>query len=307
MKTPDINTNISLILVIGATGTQGGKVARELLAHGHRIRILTRNPDAPAAQKLLEDGAEVVRGDMGDPASLDEALRGVSGVFSMSPLDGSGDDSEKRYAALLVEAALKADVDHFVHASVAGIERPPHSSAPDTLVHYWNDKWEIEEYVRNAGFTGWTILRPTWIMENLAVPTSLFMFPQLKRGQLSTALQADTHLDMVAADDIGAFARAIFDNPAPFNGKNIDLAGESLTMGEVAAVISEVLGKEVVSLSLSPAEAVSRGMHPSVVNSQNYRNEVGFQVDIDALKLYGIPLTTFEQWVHKYRNRIVID
>lgn len=244
---------------------------------------------------------------MSNPDSLDAALRGVSGVFSMSPLDGSGNDSEKLYASTLVQAALKAGVRHFVHASVAGIERPPHSSAPNSLVHYWNDKWEIEEYVRNAGFRLWTILRPTWVMENLAEPASRFMFPQLKKGEIITALKAGTRLDMIAADDIGAFARTAFERPIQFNGKTIELAGDSITMGEVAAALSKVSGKKVVSSSLSSAEAKARGMHPSVVNSQDYRNEVGFQVDIEALKLYGIPLTTFEKWANKNRAKIVIN
>ncbi|MEK3682786.1 NmrA/HSCARG family protein [Paenibacillus sp. FSL R10-2736] len=296
----------SLILVIGATGTQGGKVARVLLAHGHRVRILTRHPGAPAAQRLVEAGAEAVRGDMGDPASLTEALRGVTGVFSMSPLDGSGDDSEKRYASALVVAALNAGAGQFVHASVAGIEQPPYHHVPDSLVHYWQDKWEIEEYVRNAGFPSWTILQPTWVMENLAEPTSRFMFPQLNQGKLFTALKTDTRLDMVAADDIGAFACAAFENPAAFSGKNIALAGESLTMGEVAAALSRATGQQVTSSSLRPAEAIAQGMHPSVVNSQAYRNEVGFLVDIGALKQYGIPLTTFAQWADKYRSKIAI-
>lgn len=308
MKTGANNDSPSaLILVIGATGTQGGAAARVLLAHGHRVRILTRNLQSPAAQLLIKSGAEAVQGDMNDPDSLDEALRGISGVFSMSPLDGSGDDSEKLYALTLVKAALKAGVGQFVHASVAGIEQTPRSSAPESLVHYWYDKWEIEQYVRSAGFTSWTILRPTWVMENLSQPTSRFMFPRLKDGEIITALKADTRLDMIAADDIGAFACAAFESPVQFNGKTIELAGDSITMSEVAVILSRVSGKQVLSFSLSTAEAIAQGMHPSVVNSQAYRNQVGFEVDIEALKLYGIPLTAFDKWSHKYRDQIFLD
>lgn len=308
MQTAAIQKNSSAIfLVIGATGTQGGAVARQLMAHKHRVRILTRKPESPAAQLLVQAGAEAVLGDMGSPASLEAALSGVTGVFSMSPLDGSGQDSEKHYASVLVNAAITTGVGQFVHASVAGIERIPNPSAPQTLVKYWNDKWEIEEMVRNAGFASWTILRPTWVMENLAQPAAQFMFPQLRRGEIRTALKTDTRLDMIAADDIGAFAHAALEDPIRFNGRNVDLAGESLTMREVADILSSVLGKNIESVSLHPDEAVAQGMHPSVVNSQDYRNKVGFQVDIEQLKQYGIPLTTFETWARKNSTKIEVE
>lgn len=294
-------------LVIGATGTQGGAVARQLLAHNHRVRFLTRSPESPAAHQLIEAGAQAVSGDLGEPSSLESALSGVKGIFSMSPLDGKGPDSEKLYASVLVNAAIRAGVSQFVHASVAGIERTPNRDAPQTLVKYWNDKWEIEEIVRSAGFGSWTILRPTWVMENLAQPAAQFMFPQLKRGEIYTVLKADTRLDMVAADDIGAFARAALEEPVRFNGKNIDIAGDSITMNEVAISLSRVLGKQVRSVFLHPSEAVVQGLHPNVVNSQDYRNKVGFQVDIEELRQYGIPLTSFETWAQRNSLKIEVE
>jgi len=136
---------------------------------------------------------------------------------------------------------------------------------------------------------------------------SRFMFPELRKGELATALQADTRLDMVAVEDIASFVRASFEDPARFNRMTLELAGDSPTMGEAAAALGRVTGKKVVSISLSPAEALAKGMHPSVVNSQDYRNRIGFQVDIAALNRYGIPLTTFEQWAHKQSGRIVIE
>ncbi|MGG4044346.1 NmrA family NAD(P)-binding protein [Paenibacillus favisporus] len=174
-------------------------------------------------------------------------------------------------------------------------------------LEYWNDKWEIEELVRNAGFKSWTILRPTWVMENLAQPAAQFMFPELKKEQIYTVLNAETHLDMVAAEDVGAFGRAALEDPIGFNGKNIDLAGYSITMNEVAFHLSHFLGKKIKSVSLLPSEALSQGLHPSVVNSQAYRNKVGFQVDIEKLKQYGIPLTKFESWARKNISNIDVE
>ncbi|CAN5356971.1 hypothetical protein BH24GEM3_BH24GEM3_11210 [soil metagenome] len=72
-----------LILVTGATGKQGGATAHHLLRRGYRVRALTRNPSQPAATTLREQGAEVVEGNLDDRASLERALEGAYGVFSV--------------------------------------------------------------------------------------------------------------------------------------------------------------------------------------------------------------------------------
>lgn len=300
----------TLILVTGATGAQGGATARELLAHGYRVRTMTRNPDSPAAQALIKAGAEVVRADMGDAVSVEAAMHGVTGVFSVQIPDMSGSDNERLHGFTLVKAALKAGVHQFVHTSVTGTDG--HTRFPRWGTGYWNekywtDKWDIEEAVRNAGFECWTVLRPAFMMENFAQPKATFMFPHLKQGEIATALHANTHMQLIAADDVGAFARGAFENLVKFNRKNIDLAAEAPTMGEVAATLNNVLGTKVVAVELTPQQAVTRGLFPGWVNSQEWSNEVGYRADIGALQAYGIPLTSLEQWVRKHRSEIVID
>lgn len=303
-------TATALILVTGATGAQGGATTRELLAHGHRVRIMTRNSDSPAAQALVQAGAEAVRGDMGNMVSVEAAMHGVSGVFSVQIPDMSGSDNERLHGFNLVKAALKAGVKQFVHTSVTGTEghtQFPRWGTGYWSEKYWTDKWDIEEAVRNAGFPSWTVLRPAFMMDNFAMPKAMYMFPHLQKGEIVTALHANTRMQLIAADDVGVFARAAFENPVKFNGKNIDLAAEAPTMGDVAATLSKVLGKKVVAIELTPEQAVAKGLFPGWVNSQEWSNEVGYRVDIDALKAYGIPLTSLEQWVSKHRSEIVID
>src|SRR5438067_2479958 len=94
-----------LILVTGATGAQGGATARALLDAGYPARILTRNPDGPAARALAERGAEVAKGDLDQPETLAAALAGVYGVFSLLRPDADGSDSERRHGFALIEAA----------------------------------------------------------------------------------------------------------------------------------------------------------------------------------------------------------
>src|SRR5215510_10663245 len=111
-----------IILVTGATGQQGGATARHLLANGWRVRALTRDPNKPTAQALAQAGAEVVRGDNEDRASLAAAMQNVYGVFSVQNnwLPEVGLDGELRQGKFIADAANGAQVQHFVYTSVGG-------------------------------------------------------------------------------------------------------------------------------------------------------------------------------------------
>ena len=300
----------SLILVTGATGTQGGATARELLAAGYRVRVLTRNADARAAQVLVKQGAEIARGDMEDRASLVAAMQGAYGVFSVQRPDADGSDAERRHGFALVEAARDVGIQQFIHTSVC--EAGKHSGFPrwDSgywWQKYWTDKCEIEEAVRNAGFAHWTVLKPAFMMDNYAQPKAQHMFPQLKNGKIITALLPETRLQLIAGDDVGAFARAAIANPDLFDLKNIELAAEALTMNEVAAALSQRLHRTVRAESVSPREARAAGMLPGWVRTQEWINEVGYRADIPALATYRLSLTPFVDWIDRHASEIVIE
>jgi uncharacterized protein YbjT (DUF2867 family) len=296
-----------LILVVGGTGTQGGNVARELLSHGHRVRILTRNPDSDAARLLENAGAEIMRGDMSKPSSLEPVMAGVAAVFSVQYFDPADETVEKRNAAALIQAAAKTGVRQLVHTSATGSDKFPRWSKRKSLIKYWEQKWEIEEYVRHGGFESWTILHPSWFMENLTEPLALFMNPELKNGIIFSSLKPDTRVDLSCGEDLAAFARSALEYPERFNKKDITIASDSLTMGEIAEILSSVTGKKVVSIFLSRDEAVRRGLHPGTVDSYDWRNEVGSDTDIEALKKYGISLTSFVDWVRRHKDKIIIN
>jgi uncharacterized protein YbjT (DUF2867 family) len=114
------NSTILPVLVTGATGKQGGAVVRALLQAGCPVRAMTRDPSSAAAQALSAQGVDVVKGDFNDTASLDAALAGVGGVFSMQMGSHPGDpDTEVVTGKALIEAAGRAGVDTVVHTSVA--------------------------------------------------------------------------------------------------------------------------------------------------------------------------------------------
>ena len=146
-----------IILITGATGRQGGAVVRHMLPKGWKLRALTRNAKGSAAQELSRQGVEVVGGDLEDPASLEIALRGAYGAYSVQDFWSVGAQREVLQGKNLADAAKKAGVAHFVYSSVGGAER-------NSGISHWESKWEVEQHVRKLKLPA-TILRPAAFME----------------------------------------------------------------------------------------------------------------------------------------------
>jgi uncharacterized protein YbjT (DUF2867 family) len=207
------------VLVFGATGQQGGAVANHLLADGWQVRAFTRDPSSRAAQALARAGAQLVSGDMRDRASLDRAMQGVYGVFSVQPPDWNPSDASAAEEITLgknvADAAKDAGVRHFVYSSVNGADKQSRFR--------FLAKWEIEKYIATLGLQA-TILRPSGFMENYVYP----MFG-IRNGTLAEAIKSDVPIKLIAVDDIGAFAALAFKHPDKFLGKTIEIAGDALT------------------------------------------------------------------------------
>lgn len=282
--------NDRLILVTGATGRQGGAVASRLLADGWRVRALTRDAESERAQALAEAGAEVVTGDLDDRDSLDAAVAGAWGVFSVHPGGyeggpyGHDGDHEVRTAAKLGAAAGTAGVAHVVHTSAVGVGTPMESKIPMLKL-----KAAAEEAWRETGLS-LTVLRPTAFMENT------FDSPrELQGGKLITPLWADSHEPLIAADDIAAFAALAFADPERHRGESYVLAGDDMTQADKAALISRVVGREVPYVGV-PIERL-REISPSSAETIAAINENPVQVDIDALREIHPGLLGFEEWM----------
>jgi uncharacterized protein YbjT (DUF2867 family) len=274
-----------LIVVTGATGQQGGATARHLLAQGWRVRALVRDPNKPAAQELAAKGAELAQGDLDDRASLDRTLNGAYGVFSVQTFMGpEGPVGETRQGKRLADAAKAAGIQHFVYTSVGGAERK--SGLP-----HFESKWQIEEHIRSLGLPA-TILRPVFFMENLRSP---WMGP--RDGVLAVALSPSTALQMIASDDIGAFAALAFARPQEFIGKALEIAGDSLTMPQVAEAFTQVSGQPVRFVE-QPLEQV-RSFNAEMGDMMAWFNDHGYAADIPALRKLRPGLLTFEAWLRK--------
>lgn len=294
------------ILVVGATGAQGGAVVRALLDDGVAVRALVREPESPGARILASLGAELVRGDLEDTASLAQALEGVRGVFSVQLYNPRDLEAEVRQGKALIQAAKAAGVEVFVQSSVSGTgaHRTMSGWAEGRWDRvYWDGKHEIEAEVQAAGFAAGVVLKPAFMMDNLIAPKAAWMFPDLASGKIINAIQSETRLALIAASDIGRVAARAFANPERFTGGGIELAGEWLTLPEVAAILSEVWGEAIVAETRSPAEVLTRGQNPGWVQTQEWLNEVGYPARPDVMKGFGVEPTGLSDWASKHRDR----
>jgi len=270
------------IVVTGATGRQGGATARHLLAADMPIRILVRDPEKPAARELEAAGAEVVVGDLLDPPSLRDAFEGAYGVYSMQTWRGPGGiEAEKAGGFNVAQAAADANVEHLVYSSVGGADRAP------GLAHFAS-KWAIEQRITELGVPA-TFLRPAFFMDNFR-----WQAAGIREGRLVQGAKPETRLQMIAVDDIGAFATLAFASPAEWIGRTIELAGDELTLLEVAAEFAEKLGRPV-SYSMAPENRPGGGDEARKMAA--WFDDYGFNADIPELRAIYPPLKDLRAFV----------
>lgn len=276
------------ILVTGATGHQGGAVARQLLSHGFKVRAMTRKPESENARALAKKGAEIVKGNLDDPRSLENALNGSWGTFAVQNTWEAGVEKEEEQGKRFAEIAKKAGVKHFVYSSVASAQR--HTGIP-----HFENKFRVEETVRKQGFPSYTILRPVFFMENWLLPS---FKPAIDQGNVAISLKPGTVLQMVAVEDIGKYGLWAFQNHESLNGRAIDFAGDALTAPEVAKIIGGASGRKIGFVS-PPIEEVRKGSEDFALMLEWFDN-VGYDADIDGTaKESGIKPTRFVDWAAK--------
>lgn len=278
--------NNQLILVFGATGHQGGAVAQHLMNDGWQVRAVTRDSNKPAAKELARRGAEVVQANMEDRLSIERAIEGCYGVFSVQQYWEVGFAAEIRQGKLVADVAREAGIQHLVYTSVGGAER-------DTGIPHFDSKWQIEQHIASLDLPS-TILRPVFFFENFIAPP---LRDEILSGMLSTAMQPDKTLQMIAVNDIGGIAALAFRRPGQFMSKAIEIAGDELTMPQVAEMFSAVLRRPVKNQQV-PLEQMEKSSYDSAVMFRWF-NEHGYQANIEALREIYPPLTTFEQWLYK--------
>ncbi len=269
------------IVVTGATGHQGGAVVRHLRERKFAVRALTRDPDKPEARRLSAPGTEIVRADLSDTASITRALEDAYGVYSVQD-SRQGFDAEVRQGVNVADAANRAGVDHLVYSSVASADKK-------TGIPHFESKFKIEEHIRNTGLR-YTIFRPVFFMENF-----LAMKDSIEQGKLAMPLSPQTRLQMVAVTDIGAFAAMAFEHSGSWGNRVMELAGDELSMQEIAEVMSRATGRSV-QYSQVPWDEFARRAGEEITAMFKWFESEGYHVDISEVRRDRPELLSFERW-----------
>lgn len=293
---------MNLILVSGATGSQGNPVAHELLDGGFKIRVLARTPDKAA--DLAAKGAEVVQGDLGDPESLRRAFEGVDGAFMHVPFFSGSPTDGPTFARHFVEAAKAANVKLLVW-NASGEIPPARSGNPAMDV-----RLDLRDLVASSGLP-YVILQPTAYMENFLGPWTREELAA--QGVFAYPTPLAVKMQWIATADVGKFARAAFERPdvAPLDLK---IAGPERLDGEqIAARLTNALGRDVTFRAMPAAEfgekldrvfpGMGGGAAAAYEMAWQHPDMMSSNVDVDAaLRVLPVRLTTLEQWARQHAN-----
>ena len=288
LHTSDTTSDQGTILVLGATGQQGGATAAALRRGGRSVRALVRNPASDAAQRLAASGVQLFRGDFADTASIRAAMEGVHGVFSVqanSGAAGSGitDEEEISYGKNIVDLAVQAGVRHLVYASASII-----SAGPTGLANL-DTKLEIEAHVRQSDIAS-TILRPASFMELLTLPGM-----GLDKDTLSFFQRPEQSKQWIASEDIGKIAAAVLCKSERYAGQTFAIAGDQLTGLQIQEVMTAAVGRPITyhrfpDTLLAQDEFLRR-------NAELFDRLGPGDADVPALQLEFGGLMTLRSWL----------
>ncbi len=293
---PIMNPSIHEVLVAGATGRQGGAVIRHLGRHGYALRALCRDPESTAARSLAQSGVRVMRGDLDDRSSLDAAVDGAQGVFSVTsfwdttPGSLRGPEREARQGKNLLDAAKAAGVAHVVQASGAGV-----TIAPGLAVN--RGKLEVEEHGRSLGLP-LTILRSVFFMDNFDDPVMGLGEP-IRQGRLDMAFDPEMKLQMIAVEDIGHLVAMAFDGHPGIAGTRLDVAGDELTMTGIADTLARVIGHPVRYTGSSERLGMIRQVDGDLADLFESVNATGFKASVPAVRALHPEMLTFEGYLRR--------
>ena len=312
-------TDKKLIAVFGATGAQGGGLARAILEDpdgGFAVRAITRHVDSDKARALAAAGAEVVSADLDDEASLERALRGAYGAFCVTNYwEHFSPEKEKAQARNLAQAAKAAGVRHAIWSTLEDTRRqvPLDDPRMPTLmgeykVPHFDAKGESDARFTEAGVPT-TFLRTSFYWDNLI---HFGMGPKPGAdGVLEFVLPTgEAKMPGIAVEDIGRSAYGIFKAGDAFVGKTVGIAGEHLTGAQMAAALGRALGREVRFNAVTPEQYRGFGF-PGADDLGNmfqykhdFEREFTGQRDLDATRRLNPRLQTFDQWLQANAGRI---
>jgi uncharacterized protein YbjT (DUF2867 family) len=274
-------------LVTGATGKQGGAVARLLLDHGHAVRAVTRNPSSPAATALTHAGVEVVMGDLADRDAMNRAVRGMDAVYSMATPFEAGTAAETKQGTTTADATRDAGA-FLLYSSVGDANR-------QTGIPHFDSKYAVEQHIHAIGVRA-TIIGPAYFMENVA-----YLQAQMRNNVYPTPLTPDRKLAQVSLPDIAAVSVTVLENSSRYTGKRFDISGDEVSANDTIRILSDITGRTFTHYQL-PMEMVRNTMGEDGALMFEYFERTGYHVDRDELarEFPDVRWTSFESWARAF-------
>lgn len=277
------------VLVLGATGQQGGSVAAALRLAGWRVSALVRNKEAQSAKSLAQD-ITLVSGDLADASSIRSAIAGAYGVFVVLPSSGQGaaygvtDEQEVQYGKMLADTAASSGIRHLVYSSANA------AGATKTGVGHFDSKSEIEAHLVTLNLVSTTI-RPSAFMEILTLPGM-----GLDTGTFSFFMRPDQPMQFIAVEDIGRIVAAIFADPARFGSQTIEIAGDAVTGSELTTAFS-LAADRPITYQRFPDTLLDKDAFLSSLARLVDEGRLAGHADLKALRTAFPGLLTLHDWL----------
>lgn len=290
------------ILVLGATGAQGGSVARALLARGtYDVRAFTRKGDSAATSELRKLGAQIAKGDLDDVSSIRTALQGVDAVFGVTNF-WEHFAKEGQQGRNLVTAVADAKVKQFVFSTLPHIAKATGGALRSP---HFDLKAAHEDYARELGIPS-TFVHVPFYYENF-----LYFFPPRPAGDGSYVFgfpQGDRPLAAISVQDVGSLVAPMFDEPEKWIGKVVKLAGDELPATEYASIMSKATGADI-RYAYVPRETFAALGFPGAEDLADmfeyYRLHIPSRVkDIDLCRALAPELQSFETWATRNAEKL---
>jgi len=311
-----------IIAIVGATGAQGGGLARAILddpASDFIARAITRNPDSEAARSLAAGGADVAQADLDDPESLQRAFDGAYGAYCVTNFwEHFSPEKEKEQATNMAQAAKAAGLQHVIWSTLEDSRKwvPLDDDRMPTLqskykVPHFDAKGEADAEFTDRGVPT-TFLLASFYWEN-------FIYfgagPQRSEDGVLTLTMpmGDEKLAGIAAADIGKCALGIFKRPNDYIGRAVGISGDHATGTEMARAMTEALGEEVRYFG-PPADVYrSFGFDGADELGNMFQFYRDFSTDalalrsVDESRRLNTELQDLRTWLSENAGRIPID
>ncbi len=311
-----------IITIFGATGAQGGGLARAILQDKNSefaVRAVTRDPQSEKAKALRDLGAEIVTADLGHPESILKAMEGAHGAFCVTFFWAHySPEQEGAEAKSMAEAAKTAGVKHVIWSTLEDtrLKVPLHDDRMPTLmgkykVPHFDGKGESNHFFTDSGVPT-TFLLTTFYWENM-----LYFGMGPKKGAdgvlAITFPMGDKKLSGIAAEDIGKCAYGIFKKGESMIGKTIGISGEHISCKDMAAALTKALDQEVRYNKVTPEMYRNFGFPGAedLGNMFQYYQEFDTAFsdarDIKVAKELNPSLQSFEMWLNQNAKKMPLD